>query len=208
MARQDTLADTRSRFVPLQWQLAFLRRVVQRIMPVVHVIDLGLLQAIKPLVRMEVTFDILCHGLGLRHHEVVPQRKEVQHAVAIFARDVPSHSPLHEANAKAHTPCPAPVTWQDGRIDWPAMTSGHACNAVRVIGICLDEPNARRGQLVQRLGKVVGSTTRLFQEVVEFPERERAQCDKRRCRETPRVGDLIYMLDGSEVNGRAVPRRS
>ena len=40
MTRQDALADARGRLVKLQRQLAFLCRIVQRVMLVVHVIDL------------------------------------------------------------------------------------------------------------------------------------------------------------------------
>ena len=40
VARQDTLADARGSFVKLQRQLTFLCRVVQRVMLVVHVIEL------------------------------------------------------------------------------------------------------------------------------------------------------------------------
>ena len=96
--------------MPLERQLALLSGLVQGVIVVVHVVELRLTQAIEACVRVEVYLDILRHRLGLGHYEIVEQCEEIQDAIAIFTRDVPRNPPLHEANAKARTPCPAPAT--------------------------------------------------------------------------------------------------
>jgi len=139
MAGRHALAHAGYCLVPLQRQLALLRRIVDCIMLIVELLlDLRLLQPIHTDVRIQVRLNVFCHRLGLPHQKVVKQIEKVKHG-AISPRDIEGDPPLDEADA------------------------------VWICGIGQREPDASLGHLVQRLREVFSIFACFCQELVEAP---------------------------------------